>query len=107
MAANNTTGFLMSLSSFLTRANISQDAPAAYYSFNPISGQSGFTFIFNDLYPTGQMFLQTVVSGFITNVGSGYGASETANVTFVPYDGGTGAAATVTISTGTSITQGL
>jgi len=106
MAASNKTGFLTLLPSFLSRASM-VDSEAAYYGFYPVTGQSNFPFVFNDLYPTGAMFLHSVTSVTLTDIGSGYSSGETPNITFISNDGGTGAAATASVVTGTTLTLGL
>lgn len=105
MAAVTGTEFLTLLSGMLNRANMSGYA-LGYYSFYPVHVGEG-EFIFNSLLPTGNSYLQKVSSVTVTVGGSGYGGGETPNITFAPYDGGTGAAATALMATVNDISGAL
>ena len=96
MAATTGTTFMTLLESMLTRGNMSGTA-MAYYSFYPVSGQTEF--IYNDLLPTGQAFLQKVASVHVTNQGGGYGLTEVPNVRFTSNDAGSGASGTAVMQT--------
>lgn len=95
MAAVTGQQFLDLLDKMLVRANMANSA-MAYYSFYPVSGQSEF--IYNNLYKTGEMFLQKVCGVQMTEFGSGYTLTETPEVTFTSLDAGSGASGTAVLS---------
>jgi hypothetical protein len=97
MAALTGQPFIDNLNRFLTKANLSGQAKA-WYSFWPKPGQSNFEFVFNDLLPTGQSFLQKVGSVIIAVPGVGYGDMEVPNVTFTSNDAGEFASGTAVMS---------
>ncbi len=88
MAALSGQQFVENLNSFLTKANLS-GAGKAWYSFWPMTNQSDYEFVFNELLPnTGESFLKNVKNAIVIDPGSGYGNSEIPNVIFISNDGG-------------------
>jgi hypothetical protein len=89
--------FINNLTGFLKKANLSGTAEV-WYSFYPHANQSNYEFVFNDLLPENQTFLQGVTGVHITNPGTGYGMTETPSVTFVSNDNGVFASGTAVMS---------
>lgn len=108
MAATTGQVFLDLLEDILARASMS-NSELAYYSFRPKGGETEF--IYNDLYSTGNMFLQKVSGVVISDYGSGYCTGEYVNVNFTSFCAGTGASGTGLIITindsGTMLRNGL